>query len=108
MAGIHDQLSAQFYQWEMRGRGWQVYDKPVAPEPPFRSFDGYFQPRQPDFDDGRRPTALSSFVERLRRKLSTEPPPATDTPTEAEEPEPKLLIRDSLVELQTSLPADLS
>ena len=24
MGDLHEQLSQQFYQWEQRGRGWQV------------------------------------------------------------------------------------
>ena len=29
-------LTEGFYAWEVRGRGWDVYDFPVALEPPFR------------------------------------------------------------------------
>jgi hypothetical protein len=33
-----EQLTAAFYEWEIRGRGWQVWPYPVALEPPFRPF----------------------------------------------------------------------
>ncbi len=107
MSRLDEQLSEQFHQWEQRGRGWRVFDQPVYPEPPFRPFYGHYRPETQIVDDGRRPTVLSSFIQRLSSKLSTEPtPPPVITEVE-EEPEPKPLIRDSLVELQTSLPAKL-
>ncbi|TAL03098.1 MAG: DUF87 domain-containing protein [Verrucomicrobia bacterium] len=107
MSDLHEQLSEQFYQWEKRGRGWLVFGEPVSPEPPFRSFDGHYQSGPAAVDDGRRSTFLSSVVQRLSRKLSTEPPPMPVAAEAEEEPEPQLLIRDALVELQTSLPAKL-
>ncbi len=107
MGAIHEQLSHQYYEWERRGRGWQVFPEPVWPEPPFRPFNGYQPSAVPPEDDGRRPTALSLFLQKLSRKLSTESeaPPVT-TETDAE-PQPDILVRDTLVELQASLPAKL-
>jgi hypothetical protein len=107
MPSVHEQLTEQFYQWERRGRGWKVFPEPVYPEPPFRPFYGHYLPETPIIDDGRRPTLLSSFVQKLSRKLSTEPALEPVEPEPEEEPEPKPLIRDSLVELETSLPAKL-
>ena len=107
MSPIEEKLSDQFYQWERRGRGWHVFPEPVHPEPPFRPFYGHFLHSTPVVDDGRKPTFLSSLVEKLSRKLSTEPPPVPPLPETDEEPDPKILIRESLIELQTSLPAKL-
>jgi hypothetical protein len=107
MPSVHEQLSEEFRKWELRGRGWTVFDEPVYPEPPFCPFYGHYLPDTPVVDDGRKPTFLSSLVEKLSRKLSTEPPEAPIPPGGEEEPEPHVLIRDSLVELQTSLPAKL-
>jgi hypothetical protein len=107
MARIDEKLTEQFRQWELRGRGWQVFPEPVHPEPPFRPFYGHYLPETPPVDDGRKPTLLSSFVQRLSRKLSTEPPPPPVEPDPEEEPEPEPLVRDGLVELETSLPAKL-
>ena len=101
MASVHEQLSEQFYKWESRGRGWQVFDEPVYPEPPFQLFKGY-RLATPAVDDGRRPTFLSS----LFRKVSQPPAPAVIDEVE-EEPEPTPLVRESLVEFQASLPAEL-
>ena len=107
MSRLDDQLSEQFYRWEQRGRGWQVFPEPVEPEPPFVPFHGHFIPTTPVIDDGRKPTFLSSLVERLSQNLSTEKSLAPVEPEPEEELEPTSLIRESLVELQASLPDKL-
>src|ERR1017187_7974762 len=107
MSSVHEQLTEQFRQWEMRGRGWKVFNEPVYPEPPFVPFQGHYLPETPIVDDGHRPILLSSIVQNLSRKLSTDPaaPPVISEPEK--EPEPQVLIRDSLVEFQASLPDKL-
>jgi hypothetical protein len=107
MNGAHEQFSEQFYKWERRGRGWEVFETPVSPEPPFRPFHGHYLSQAPVIDDGRKPTFLSSFVQNLSRKLSTAPPEPPAPPVEEEEPEPEPLYRGPLLELQTYLPAKL-
>src|ERR1035438_963518 len=99
MSRLDEQLSEQFHRWEQRGRGWQVFADPVSPEPPFRPFEGHYQPAAPAIDDGRRPTFLSSLVQKLSGKLSTEAPPVPVEPEVEEEPEPTALIRDPSLEL---------
>jgi hypothetical protein len=104
MPTAHEQFSEQFRRWELRGRGWQVFDEPVHPEPPFVPFPGHFFQEVPAVDDGLRPTYLSS----LYRKLTSprpEPPPVIPEPEE--EPEPAPLTREPLTEYQVALPADL-
>ena len=103
MTSVHERLTEQFYRWEQRGRGWQVHSEPVQPEPPFVSFDGHCLDETPAVDDGRKPTFLSS----LFRKVAAVPEPAPVVHGPVEEPEPTPLARDSLIELHTSLPADL-
>ena len=72
MASVHEQLSKQFYQWESRGRGWKVFDKPVYPEPVFQEYLGNFLPESPDLDDGRKPTLVSALTrEQLRDAART-------------------------------------
>src|SRR5437762_424941 len=107
MPSVHERLTEQFRQWEIRGRGWQVFQQPVYPEPPFRPFLSYHLSEEPAVDDGRRPTLLSSFVRRLSQRISTKRPipPAIAEPQE--EPEPVPLCREPLIELQTSLPTKL-
>jgi len=107
MSLIEEKLSERFYAWEECGRGWQIWERPVSPEPPFRIFSGHHLPATPPVDDGRRPTFLSSLVEKLSNKSNTAPPPVAVASEPEEEPEPQILIRDALVELQTSLPAKL-
>jgi hypothetical protein len=103
MPTAHEQFSEQFHRWELRGRGWQVFDEPVHPEPPFVPFHGHYLPETPVVDDGRRPTFLSS----LFRKAVAAPEVPPIVPEPEGEPEPQSLVRDKLIELQTSLPADL-
>lgn len=64
---LQDRLTLQFYDWELRGRGWNVYPQRVVLEPPFRPFLGHAVPWEcPPPDDGRRETVLSRIAERLR------------------------------------------
>ena len=101
-------LTEQFYLWELRGRGWDVWPTPVQLEPPFRPFDGHFLPRQLTVDDGRIESVGSRFAQGLGRLLGfSKPPPPEPEPEEIEEPE---AIEDvegtDPVELQISLPPD--
>jgi hypothetical protein len=107
MSRVEEQISEKFYRWEMRGRGWRLFHRPVHPEPPFVPFNGHYLPDEPVIDDGRRPTFLSSLVQKLSHKMSTEQPVPPVTSEPEEEPEPIPLIRDPLVEFQASLPDKL-
>lgn len=62
-----ERLTLQFYDWERRGRGWEVHAHPVDLEPPFTPFWFHGTPPQPGRDDGRRPTLGSAFLDGLRR-----------------------------------------
>ena len=107
MPSVHEQLTEQFHKWEIRGRGWRIFDEPVFPEPPFVPFDGHYLPDSPPIDDGRRPTAISSLFQKFTRKLNNELPASPPVLETEEEPEPTSLIRDSLIEFQASLPDKL-
>jgi hypothetical protein len=100
-------ISEQFARWEERGRGWQVWSHPVAPEPAYVPFTGFRLPR-PDVevDDGRRPGLLASLFDAIDRRINPKPPIIPEPPEEAE-PEPECLERSALAELQTILPAGL-
>ena len=104
-----EKLTRQFYEWEHRGRGWQVWPKPVALEPAFRPFYGHYLSDRVVVDDGRRPTFLSSLLSSVSQSLAGPPKqPAPEVPEPEEEPEPTFLDdRDQLIELQTLLPANL-
>src|SRR5260221_7640117 len=107
MSRLDEQLTEQFYAWEIRGRGWQTFDAPVALEPPFRPFYGHFIPAAPPLDDGRKHTTASNFMERLRMSLAP-PKPAAEPPRIEEEPEPEWRDVEECVELQISLPLSRS
>src|ERR1035437_5180049 len=99
MPSVHEHFSEQFQKWEMRGRGWQVFGQPVQPEPPFVPFT--LRAMAPVVDDGCRPSFLGSLFRKAEK-----PVPAVE-PEPEDEPEPAPLTRESLVELQASLPDKL-
>ncbi len=101
MASAHEHFSEQFEWWERRGRGWRLFDGPVCPEPPFVPFTFRPMTDAPVVDTSVRPSFLGSLF-----RKATAPPPVLE-PEAEEEPEPRSLIRDALVELQVTLPADL-
>jgi excisionase family DNA binding protein len=98
-------LTRQFYDWEMRGRGWQVFDRPVELEPPFRPFFGHFVSTPTQFvDDGRMQTSLSSFVGGLFKAPAR---PAAVLPPDEAEPEPDYFDDSSrLIEVRAILPPE--
>lgn len=100
MPTAHEHFSEQFQKWEIRGRGWQVYEQPVSPEPPFVPFR--FKAMQA-VDNGVRPSFLGSIF----NKLLVPPTPPVEPEEPEEEPEPNSLIREPLVEFQASLPDKL-
>ncbi|MCX6168669.1 MAG: type IV secretion system DNA-binding domain-containing protein [Ignavibacteriales bacterium] len=65
-----EELTRNFYEWEQRGRGWDVYNFPVDPEPPFVPFYYHYASHVTQIDDGRKPTLLSSFVDKLKNVLA--------------------------------------
>lgn len=69
-----EQLTQGFYEWEMRGRGWLVWDEPVGLEPPFRPFLGHGIGLLPAIDDGRQHTLLSRWTEKLVEHFRGKPP----------------------------------
>ncbi|HEX3036429.1 MAG TPA: DUF87 domain-containing protein [Thermodesulfobacteriota bacterium] len=72
---LSEQLSANFYTWEKRCRGWQIWNSPVELEPPFEPFFHYY-PSQPvsAIDDGRKPTFLEKLWEGLMGTSNTTTP----------------------------------
>jgi hypothetical protein len=105
-----ERLTEQFYVWEIRGRGWQLWNEPVALEPPFRPFLGHFLPSPPPRDDARKPTFLSKFAESFTGKSTHGPlPPADPYPADENEIEPEPFAPESqLVELEIVLPQKTS
>ncbi len=63
-----EQVTTNFYVWEQRGRGWDVWDSPVELEPPFEPFYHSYRSVYA-IDDGRKPTTLSTFADSVKRLL---------------------------------------
>jgi hypothetical protein len=105
MAWLDTELTRQFYAWEERGRGWQVFPAPVVPEPPFRPFEGHGIASLPAIDDGRRATMFSSLIDGVRKRLV----PQSDEGVSdfaPDEPEPEWIEASDLTEIQVILPVD--
>lgn len=101
-------LTDQFYLWEKRGRGWQLWDYPVELEPPFRPF--LFHDSMgvvPILDDGRKPTLLGSLWDRMRGRGNILLAPVVPSGEDLERnPEP--FEDDSeIIEFQLSIPPTL-
>lgn len=63
---LSEYLTAQFYAWEQRGRGWNVFDQPIQLESEFIPFFGHFPPETPaQMDDGKRPRFFPQLQEAL-------------------------------------------
>lgn len=63
---LTEYLTAQFYAWEQRGRGWKVFGEPVHLESEFIPFFGHTPPeRVEQIDTGRRPRFFPGLQETL-------------------------------------------
>ena len=101
------ELTAQFYRWELRGRGWIAWPDAVPLEPPFRPFEGHYLPRQFVQDDGQIESLGSLFAKGVGRMFGFGGTRALPPPEEIEEPLPGALdTAGDLVELQIALPPD--
>lgn len=58
---LSDALTAQFYEWEKRGRGWHIFENPVELEPDFYPFFGHYLPPKSVIDDSKRNTLFSKI-----------------------------------------------
>jgi DNA helicase HerA-like ATPase len=77
---LSEQLTAQFYDWELRGRGWLEYGLSVDLEPPFHPFVHHSVTSAPVVDDGRIPNIFERVINIFQPK---KPPPL---PEEDENP----------------------
>lgn len=66
-------LTKQFFTWEKRSRGWLCYEVPVYLEPPFIPFIHQF-PKSGIIDESKRPTLVSSLIDKLKGKREVMPP----------------------------------
>jgi hypothetical protein len=103
MSRTDELLSAQYYRWELRGRGWFVHEEPVSVEPPFCPFYGHYLPAAaPLADSGRHDSLLGGLWNRVHAALEGQ---AESEPDIEDEPEAEGWLRGSpVVELQFSFP----
>lgn len=102
---VAEVLTKQFYDWELRGRGWQVWESPVEPEPPFRPFTGHHLPRDFFHDDGQLESPLSRWTAGLFGKSTAALPASGEPPPAEEEPAPDFIeTLPELIEMQVALP----
>src|SRR5580698_5729733 len=77
------QVTEDFYTWELRGRGWALSPAPVQLEPPFRACT-YRHAAVHDLDDGRVPRlwerVASLVTDRSSDKRLALPQPVSDEP----------------------------
>ncbi|MEX0813154.1 MAG: type IV secretion system DNA-binding domain-containing protein [Chitinophagales bacterium] len=67
-----DFLTAQFYAWEIRGRGWHTHTTPIRLEPPYIPFERHLLPLNTQTtDDGKRHTLLSTIQSSVARLIDT-------------------------------------
>lgn len=100
-----DTITRNFYAWELRGRGWQAYTRPVCLEPPFRPFLGHVLPKRRAFDEGKIETKASSFSGWFFKR-ERDPGRRSEPEEEAVlEPEPEIFRAPyPLSEIMVSLP----
>ena len=97
------QLTQQFYDWEKRGRGWQVWSYPVVIEPPFRPFFFYPPSSESVRDDARTPGLFSELANLF--KPDPGPQVVDSVPEPLQEVEPEQYRDCDLVEIQIGLPS---
>ncbi len=60
-------LTTRFYEWEQRGRGWNVWPYPVVLEPAFEPFEPDAR-HVPVFDDARKPSLIARWLSEILRR----------------------------------------
>ena len=102
-----EELTAHFYEWEGRGRGWQIWNEPVELEPPFIPFFHSYG-RESVVDDGRTPTYLSTLADKIKNAFNKTSGELSES-SESSEPEevlPAVFSDDSEVkELSITIPS---
>ena len=99
-------LTSHFYEWERRGRGWYLYDAPVALEPPYTPFfrhAGIVAAARP-VDDGRSETFGSTVASFLKGLVGYDEPPAPPLWSQQEPPVVYDRAGAEVVELAIVLP----
>ncbi|MEW6060793.1 MAG: type IV secretion system DNA-binding domain-containing protein [Bacteroidota bacterium] len=94
-------LTQNFYKWEVRGRGWNVWDFPVSLEPPFVPYSlPIGSPIRSSVDDGRHPTFLSSLTDKFKLAFSSHNTSNSQVLTEDIDEDPEPIPFDDDVEIK--------
>lgn len=105
-----EQLTTNFYLWEQRGRGWQVWNFPVEPEPAFVQFSHICDLAPRYIDDGRKPTFLSNIVELFSKGQTSsargEEMPQTDLEDLYSQEPSHFDVQEPIHEISISIPRD--
>jgi DNA helicase HerA-like ATPase len=102
-----EKLTADFYEWERRGRGWDVWQFPVELEPPFIPFYYHYVQRAAPVDDGRKPTFLSKIADTFMGSASQEVVQSVPSQDQYDSLLPNAFENtEKIIELKVSLPKD--
>ena len=101
-------LTSQFYAWERRCRGWDLYDYPVELEPTFTPFFFHEVPTTPTIiDDGLRPTLFNNLVKAVKTAFIPEEKNVSEVSKEKLlDPYPYSNNDEGLVAYSVSFPKD--
>ena len=105
---LAEAITASFYAWELRGRGWLRADYPVSLEPPHRPLllvpgSGY---GSTPLDDGKRPTFFSVLIDRAKGLFARAAKPEESDEQFEEEPLYAAAPRAPLVALSIRAPVN--
>lgn len=106
-----EMLTRQFYDWEIRGRGWRICSYPVDLEPPFRGVILYDSVPGTITDDGRIPTFFSRLFGGGKNPSSQSEPDFSESEllariAELDEPSVCDYYEEDFHELQLILPKE--
>lgn len=87
-----EKATLNFYRWELRGRGWYLFDHPVDIEPPYERFEHRSHEPRDRIDDGRVPSIFGM----LTKVIS---PPKKEVKEEVSELSPTFLKASDVPEL---------
>jgi DNA helicase HerA-like ATPase len=102
-----EKLTLDFYEWERRGRGWDIWPFPVELEPPFVPFYYHYVQHPAPVDDGRKPTFLSKIADMITGSSSQEVVQSVPSQDQYSSPLPNAFENtEKIIELKVSLPKD--
>ncbi len=99
---MSERLTAQFYNWELRGRGWHSFETSVDLEPPFYPFFGHTVKPNVAEDDGYKPNICGRIANIFKQKNVLLKEDDEDIPFEAY----PFICNEGIEALSISVPKD--